>query len=222
MKFLSIFDVLGPNMIGPSSSHTAGAVSIGLMARKLLAEPVKSVKFILYGSFARTYRGHGTDKALLGGILGFDTNDERIRDAFGYAKEEKVTYSYVPDTESEAEYPNMTDIELEGVSGKRMTVRGVSVGGGKIKITGINGIQVEFTGEYSTLIVKQNDRPGVAAHITQCLSEQDVNIAFMRLFREEKGETAYTIVESDEKIPPSVLQSIRENEWVHEVLLIQI
>ena len=222
MNFLSIFDVIGPNMIGPSSSHTAGAVSIALMARKLFAEEIKSVTFTLYGSFAKTYQGHGTDRALLGGILGFATHDERIRDAFDHAKEMGVEFQYVIDDETVTNHPNTADIDIVGVSGRKMSIRGESIGGGKMKIVRIDGIDVEFTGEYSTLIVRQIDKPGVVAHITQALSEHNVNIAFMRLFREDKGATAYTVVESDEAIPESVLDKIRQNQNVSDLMLIQI
>lgn len=222
MNFLSIFDVIGPNMIGPSSSHTAGAVSIALMARKLFSEDIQKVTFTLYGSFAKTYRGHGTDRALLGGILGFATYDERIRDAFELAKEMGVAYEYIIDEQTVTNHPNTADIDLIGVTGRTMSIRGESIGGGKMKIVRIDGIDVEFTGEYSTLIVRQIDKPGVVAHITQALSEHNVNIAFMRLFREDKGATAYTVVESDEAIPETVLEQIRENKNVSDLMLIQI
>lgn len=222
MNFLSIFDVIGPNMIGPSSSHTAGAVSIALMAKKLFAEEIKEVIFTLYGSFAKTYRGHGTDRALLGGILGFATDDERIRDAFVHAEEMGVAYKFVIDEETHTNHPNTADIFLVGKTGRTLMVRGESVGGGKMKIVRIDQIDVEFTGEYSTLIVYQKDKPGVVAHITQVLSEHNVNIAFMRLFREARGANAYTVVESDEHIPEEVPEAIRTNENVSELRLIQV
>lgn len=222
MNFLSIFDVIGPNMIGPSSSHTAGAVSIALMAQKLFAEEIQKVTFTLYGSFAKTYQGHGTDRALLGGILGFATYDERIRDAFTYAQKANLIYQYVIDEETITNHPNTADIHLVGISGREMTIRGESIGGGKMKIVRIDHIDVEFTGEYSTLIVHQIDKPGVVAHITQALSEEQVNIAFMRLFRETKGAAAYTVVESDGTIPETVLNRIRENKNVSDLMLIQI
>ncbi len=222
MNFLSIFDVIGPNMIGPSSSHTAGAVSIALMARSLFSEEIKSVTFTLYGSFAKTYQGHGTDRALLGGILGFPTYDERIRDAFKHAKEMGVAYQFVIDDQTITNHPNTADIDLVGVSGRKMSIRGESIGGGKMKIVRIDGIDVEFTGEYSTLIVRQIDKPGVVAHITQALSDYNVNIAFMRLFREDKGAAAYTVVESDEAIPTEVLDRIRKNKHVSDLMLIQL
>lgn len=222
MNFLSIFDVIGPNMIGPSSSHTAGAVSMALLARKMCPSPICRVTFTLYGSFAKTYRGHGTDRALLGGILGFATDDARIRDSFSLAREASVEYEYIVDEETVTDHPNTADMDILCVDGYRLLVRGVSVGGGKVKIVRINQIDVEFTGEYSTLIVRQTDKPGVVAHITQCLSNYNVNIAFMRMFREDKGATAYTVVESDEPIPDSILQEMKENAYVHELMLIQI
>lgn len=221
MNFLSAFDVIGPIMVGPSSSHTAGAVSIGLLARKLCPEPIQKVRFTLYGSFARTYRGHGTDKALLGGILGFSTADLRIRDAFSHAAQKGVAYEYIINEEETPEHPNTADIEIHGANGYQVDVRGESIGGGKVRITRINGISVEFTGEYSTLIVRQTDKPGVITHISQCLSNQNVNIAFMRLFREEKGGTAYTIVESDERIPDGILTEMKQNRYIDRLILIQ-
>lgn len=222
MNFLSIFDVIGPNMIGPSSSHTAGAVSIALMARKMFPKPIQKVTFTLYGSFAKTYRGHGTDRALLGGILGFATDDERIRDAFAHAEAMGVEYHYIIDETTITNHPNTADIDIVGINGNTLSVRGESIGGGKMKIVRIDNIDVEFTGEYSTLIVHQQDKPGVVAHITQALSEQQVNIAFMRLFREKKGANAYTVVESDQNIPEEILDKIRTNPNVDNLMLIQL
>ena len=222
MEFLSIFDVIGPNMIGPSSSHTAGACSMGLLARKMCQVPIKSVVFTLYGSFAKTYEGHGTDRALLGGILGFATDDVRIRDSFDWAKKGGVAYEYVVDNGTTMPHPNTADMDIICEDDSKLFVRGVSIGGGRVKVTRINNIDVEFTGEYSTLIVQQLDTPGVVAHITNCLSHHDVNIAFMRLFREKKGACAFTIVESDEKIPKAILDEIKTNKHVQTLMLVQI
>lgn len=209
-------------MVGPSSSHTAGAASVALMARKLFRKEIKEVVFTLYGSFAKTYRGHGTDRALVGGIMGFETDDLRIRDSFRIAEENGLKYRFEKNTTEDEVHPNTVDIRMTGTDESVMTVRGVSVGGGKIKIVKMNGVDVEFTGEYSTLVVIQNDKPGVVAHITMCLSQVNANIAFMRLFREEKGARAYTIVESDEQIPEEVLAHIRKNPNVEDLILIQI
>ena len=222
MAFISLFEVIGPNMVGPSSSHTAGAVSMALLARKLFPAEIKKVECTLYGSFAKTYRGHGTDRALLGGIMGFETDDLRIRDSLSIAKERNLDYHFSIGQDTGEEHPNTADIDMTGVNGERLFVRGVSIGGGKVKIVRLNQIDVDFTGEYSTLIISQTDRPGVVAHITKVLSEREVNIAFMRLFREEKGAKAFTVVESDERIPDEVVEQIRENPLVSDVMLVQI
>ena len=222
MAFISLFEVIGPNMVGPSSSHTAGAASMALLARKLFPGEIKKVQFTLYGSFAKTYRGHGTDRALLGGIMGFETDDLRIRDSLQIAKERGLEYAFSIQEKMGDEHPNTADMDLTGTKGERLFVRGVSIGGGKVKIVRLNQIDVDFTGEYSTLIISQTDKPGVVAHITRVLSERNVNIAFMRLFREEKGAKAFTVVESDEKIPEEVVEQIRENPLVSDVMLVQI
>lgn len=222
MNYISIFDVIGPEMIGPSSSHTAGAAAMALLARKLFAKEPKAVTFTLYGSFSKTYHGHGTDKALLGGIQGFDPHDERIREAFRHADERGLQYQFIIDEEGDGGHPNTADILLTAEDGSQLFVRGWSIGGGKVKIVKIDNVDVEFTGEYSTLIVKQLDKPGVVAWLTSCLALQDVNIAFMRLFREAKGETAYTVIESDHKIPADVLDALSAHKHVLETTLIQI
>ena len=222
MSFISVFDVLGPNMIGPSSSHTAGAAAIAFLARKMLNGELVKADFTLYGSLARTYRGHGTDRALLGGIMGFSTDDRRIPDSFAIADEIGLSYSFTTnETETEV-HPNTVDIRMEDSLGHVLTVRGESIGGGKVRITRIDQVEVDFSGEYSTLIVVQQDKPGVVAHITRCLSEKNVNIAYMKLYREEKGSTAYSIVESDDKLPSEAVEQIRENKYVTDVMLIQL
>ena len=221
MSFISVFDVLGPNMIGPSSSHTAGAVLIANVAHKLLAQPLKKVDFTLYGSFAKTYHGHGTDRALLGGIMGFSTDDLCIRDSFRIANERGLAFSFTPNEVETDIHPNTVDIRMENAAGQTMVVRGESLGGGKVRIVRINGVEVDFTGAYSTVIVVQRDKPGVVAHITKVLSDNGVNIAFMRLFREAKGHTAYTIVESDGRLPEGVDVPLRNNPNVQDVMLLE-
>lgn len=218
MAFISVFDVLGPNMIGPSSSHTAGAEIIAYLAQKMIAPPLKRVDFTLYGSFAKTYHGHGTDRALLGGIMGFSADDTRIRDSFAIATERGLAYSFTPNETETDIYPNTVDIRMENEAGQVMTVRGESLGGGKVRIVGINGVAVDFSGEYNALIVVQR---GVVAHITKILSERGVNIAFMRLFREGKGHKAYTIVESDQHLPEGVAQLLLENPNINDVMIVQ-
>ena len=175
---------MGPNMIDPSSSHTAGAARIAYLAQKMINGPLAKVEFILYGSFARTYHGHGTDRALLGGIRGFSTDDMRIRNSFEIATENGLEYSFSPNEEETDIHPNTVDIIMTNTAGQEITIRGESLGGGKVHITQINHVEVDFTGEYSAIIVVQKDVPGVVAWITSCLSDRRVNIAFMRLFRE--------------------------------------
>ncbi len=220
MANISVFDVIGPHMVGPSSSHTAGACAIALLANKMLKGEVKKVKFTLYGSFARTYKGHGTDKALLGGILGFKTDDLRIRDAFKIAKEQNLEFEFIENHTGIENHPNTVDIDMENFRGYKLSLRGESIGGGKMRIASINNITVDFSGEYCSLIVKQNDKPGVAAHITKCLSDFDVNIAFMRLFRENKGKLAYTIVESDSDIDFDIECKLKEYKDIIDVTII--
>lgn len=221
MSFISVFDVLGPNMIGPSSSHTAGACVIAFLAQKMINGSLEKVEFTLYGSFAKTYRGHGTDRALLGGIMGFDTDDIRIRDSFQIAQERGLQYVFTTNEEETELHPNTVDIRMTNQEGQVMTVRGESLGGGKVRIVRINKVKVDFTGEYSAAIVIHQDKPGVVAHITKCLSDRDVNIAFMRLFREAKGYTAYTIVESDDRLPVDVAERLKENKNVQDVMIVQ-
>lgn len=222
MATISVFDVLGPNMIGPSSSHTAGAAVIAFLAQKMITPPLKKVDFTLYGSFAKTYRGHGTDRALLGGIMGFSTDDTRLRDSFRIAQERGLIYQFIPNETETDVHPNTVDIRMENAAGQVMTIRGESLGGGKVRIVRINSVKVDFTGEYSAVIVVHQDKPGVVAHITKVLSDHNVNIAFMRLFRESKGLTAYTIVESDDQLPEGISDSLWQNENIHDVMIVQL
>lgn len=222
MAIISAFDVLGPNMIGPSSSHTAGAVAISLLAQKMISGTITSVHFTLYGSFAKTHRGHGTDRALLGGIMGFQTDDERIRDSFTIAAKRGLDYTFSTNEIETDVHPNTVDIRMENEKQEVMTIRGESLGGGKVRISKINGVDVDFTGQYSAVIVVHKDRPGVIAHITKCLTDCNVNIAFLKLFREDKGATAYSIVESDEKLPLAVIDEINSNEHVYNTMLVQV
>ena len=218
---MNIFDIMGPIMVGPSSSHTAGAARIGFLTRRLLGSTPRRAELLLHGSFAATGTGHGTDRALVGGILGFSADDERIRDSFALAKQQGLEFRFIPDETETDVHPNTVEIRMENAAGRVMTVRGESLGGGKVRIVGINGVKVDFTGEYNALIVVQRDKPGVVAHITKILSDRDVNIAFMRLFREQKGHTAYTIVESDQRLPEGVDALLLENPNITDVMVVQ-
>ncbi len=214
MKQLSVFDIIGPNMIGPSSSHTAGAAKIAKMAYSLKPKNMTKVTFILYESFALTYRGHGTDRALLAGILGMNEDDENLKDAYDIADKAGLNYEFKVNTEEHTRHPNTVDIIMESADGNNTSIRGVSLGGGAIMIERINNIEVMFTGEYHTLIVNHQDKPGTAAHITNILGKWKINIAYMRIYREHKGTNASTIIEADEPICEDVLDEIEANSLV--------
>lgn len=222
MKELSVFDIIGPNMIGPSSSHTAGALRIALLTRKMIKGTICRVDFTLYGSFARTYRGHGTDKALVAGILGFSTEDYRIRDSFELADAAHITVAFHTDLVRTDVHPNTVVIAVETEDGEVTTVKGESIGGGAAVIREINGVEIALSGEYNTILVRQLDRPGVLAHITSCLSNYAINIAFMKLYREKKGERAYTIIETDESISEEVIDAIEAFEHIFSAIRIEL
>ena len=211
MAPIGIFDIIGPNMIGPSSSHTAGALRIAYLAGRLIPGGAKKVEFTLYGSFAHTYRGHGTDRALLAGIMGFGPEDLRIRDSFRIAQERGLEYRFHVDTVTTGLHPNTVGIALTGADGHTIHVTGVSVGGGSVRLRELDGVEIDLSGEYDTVVVKQYDKPGVVAYITKTLSDCGVNIAFMRLYRENRGKLAYTIVEADQPIKRETVHRIREH-----------
>ena len=186
-------------MTGPSSSHTAGAVRMAHIARHIAGMDVASVEFTLYGSFAETGKGHGTDKALIADILGMHTDDTRIRDAYRIAQESGVIVSFQYSDEP-VEHPNTAKMRIVGKNGTVTEVVGVSIGGGNIRITEINGMTVEISGEYPTLIVQHQDKPGVIAEVSHVLAQLQINIAYMSVFRHGKGEDAYMTIEADQNI----------------------
>lgn len=222
MKELSVFEIIGPNMIGPSSSHTAGALKIARVANKLAPDPILKVTFVLYGSFAKTYRGHGTDKALVAGLLGMNQEDERIKDAFHYAKEAGLDYIFEISQSSHYKHPNTVEIIMTDAEHNNLSITGSSIGGGSISIDEVNGMEVFFNGEYHTLFITHQDQPGLAAHITQCLNEYHINIAYMRVYREHKGKLAYTIIEADEPICREVIATIENNDAVQYAKMINL
>lgn len=220
MKELSVFDIIGPNMIGPSSSHTAGALKIAKVAHQLAPKRIEKVTFVLYGSFAKTYRGHGTDRALVAGLLGMSEEDERIKDAFTYAHEANLNYQFVVSESTSMKHPNTVDILMQDPEGNTISVTGSSIGGGTISIDKVNGMEVYFNGEYHTLLISHQDQPGIVAHITNCLGKWKINIAYMRVYRENKGMMASTIVEADEVICKEVISAITDHEAVQYARMI--
>lgn len=214
---MGIFDVVGPIMIGPSSSHTAGAARIGLMARNILKdEPVK-VQLTVYGSFAKTYKGHGTDKALVAGLLGFSADDVRLRDSFAIAARQGLQVELQRST-AETAHPNTVRIAMQGKQGCTMEVVGVSLGGGKIEIREINGAQVSLRGEEHTLITVHRDLPGIIAQATTILAIGHINVSNMRVFRSGKNAAAVMIVCTDSPVPADMVAMIRKIEAIESVV----
>lgn len=214
-----MFDIVGPVMIGPSSSHTAGAVRLGLMAGKILGEQPVKAEIKLHGSFAQTYRGHGTDRALIAGILGFQPDDERIRNSMDIARERGMDCSFSKVEIFEA-HPNTAIIELTGVSGRRTVVTGASIGGGNINILNIDGFEVNLSGQYPAMLVIHRDVPGVINKVTWALSRFEINIAFMRLSRKSRGEEALMLLETDENVPEEVVEECKQVHNVSDVFTV--
>ena len=193
-------------MIGPSSSHTAGAARIGRVARDLFGRQPKWVRIHLYGSFAETYRGHGTDVAIVGGLLDYDTHDERIKTAFEDAKEVGMHYEFIPE-EAHKEHPNTARLVMGDDNGE-MSVEGISIGGGKIEISEVNGFKLRLTGGMPAILVVHNDRTGCIANVANCLAMHNVNIGHMEVSRIERGHTALMVIEVDQNIDERILQQI--------------
>lgn len=222
MSDIGLFDVLGPWMIGPSSSHTAGACHMAYMAQKIFNDKIAKVKFVLYGSFADTYRGHGTDKALLGGIMGFKTYDPNIRNSFLIAKDRNVSFSFEEDHITKSAHPNTADITLTNPDGSHtLNITGVSVGGGKIRIVKLDSIDVNFSGEYPTIIIIQKYVPGVISYFTGILGDAHINIVNMSCYLDNSGETAYSVIETNQLISDEVIKDIELNKLILKTILIQ-
>ena len=209
-KEYSVFDIVGPRMIGPSSSHTAGAVRIAHVARHVAHYDVSEVTFTLYGSFAETGRGHGTDKALIAGVLGMNPDDVHIPDAYRIAREKGILVEVIFSDEP-VDQPNTARVHIVGKEGKTVDVVGVSVGGGNILITEINGLSVELTGEFPAVVIRHKDQPGVIAEISGELKNMEMNIVSMKVFRHKKGDDAFMITETDEKVTDEMADKLREN-----------
>ncbi len=197
---MNVFDIIGPVMIGPSSSHTAGAVRLGRIAAKLLGEKPVRAEIELCGSFARTYRGHGTDKALAAGIQGMGPDDGRIRNSLELAAASGLDISFRPASIPGA-HPNTARIALTGAEGGRVVLRGASVGGGSILVDQINGMDVAVTGQHDTLLVFHRDEPGTIAAVADLVARSGINIGNFRLSRPERGGAAVMTIEADGEIP---------------------
>lgn len=219
MANVGVFDILGPIMIGPSSSHTAGAARLGKVARSVANGSIKSVRFLLHGSFAKTYKGHGTDRALVAGILGMEPSDIRLRDSLDIAKEKGLEVEFVEADLGDV-HPNTVKFLIENEDEKVCEVMGSSIGGGSIKIIEVNGNNVEFTGDYPTLIISHRDVPGVVSKVTSILYFEGINIAFMQVFRDQKGKEANMVFEVDHKVNEDIITKIREVHSINRVISI--
>ena len=205
---MNLFDVIGPIMIGPSSSHTAGAVRLGRLALALLGEPVHEADIGLHGSFASTGRGHGTDRALVAGLMGWDTDDPRIPCSFDFAAKADLAFHFETLCLGDDAHTNTVVFALKGKSEGVLRLTGCSVGGGRIKITELNGFPLELTGEFSALITLHHDRPGVIHSVTGVLASRAVNVAEMRVSRRKKGSTAVMVIDVDGNVPKEVEDAV--------------
>ncbi|MFB5193414.1 L-serine ammonia-lyase, iron-sulfur-dependent subunit beta [Neobacillus sp. KR4-4] len=217
MKYRSAFEIIGPIMIGPSSSHTAGAVRIGRVARTLFECQPKRAVLSLYGSFAKTYKGHGTDLALVAGLLDFDTFDERIPEAMEIAEQLGMEVIF-QEEEAVTEHPNTVKINLFAED-KELEIIGISIGGGAIEITEINSFKLKLSGDPAILVI-HNDRFGVISSVTSIFSQNKINIGHMEVARKDKGDMAIMVIESDEKINNQLVSDLQKLDNVVSVIRI--
>ncbi|WP_100403079.1 L-serine ammonia-lyase, iron-sulfur-dependent subunit beta [Bacillus sp. FJAT-42315] len=206
MKYKSVFDIIGPIMIGPSSSHTAGAAKIGRLARTLFGREPKWAIISFYGSFAQTYKGHATDVAIIGGLLDFDTFDERIIDAIKIAESRGISIQFIEEMAVPA-HPNTAKVRIGDETGEIELV-GISIGGGKIEVTELNGFELKLSGQHPAILVVHNDRFGAIATVSNELAKHEINIGHMEVSRKAKGEMALMIIEVDQTIDDHVIQAI--------------
>jgi L-serine dehydratase len=217
---LNIFDIIGPVMIGPSSSHTAGAVRIGKVSRQILGENVARAEIGLAGSFARTGRGHGTDRALLAGLMDMDTDDDRIKDSFAAAQAQGLEYHF-SEVKIPHSHPNTVKLHLTGKNGKECAVQGSSIGGGNINITSVNEMETEFSGGSDTLIIAHKDMPGMIAAVTSLMAEHGVNIGNFKLNRPHKGFQAVMTVEIDGAMDQATIGKLRAMPHIDSVVYLR-
>lgn len=218
---MNIFDILGPVMVGPSSSHTAGAVRIGLMARKLFGRTPCRAKILMHGSFAATGVGHGTDKAIVAGLMGMQADDIRIPKSFELAEKEGMTYTF--DTINlRGAHPNTVLLILNSKEEKELRVQASSLGGGRIMMNRLNDMDVNCTCENPTLIVHNMDQPGYVADVASMLFQKSVNVANMSLYRNKRGGYAVMVIETDQKIPRESIEWLGQKEGILKVTYIDI
>ncbi len=217
---MDLFDLIGPVMIGPSSSHTAGAARIGLTARLLLGEDVAKAEIGFHGSFAKTYHGHGTDRAIVGGLMGMSVDDERLRNSMEIALQNGLTVSF-HQLVIRGAHPNTVRLSVTGVSGKMLEMEAASVGGGNIEIHKINGLGVNFTGKENTLIIHHADTPGAIAGVTGAIAQNNINIANLQAFRRKAGGDALIVLALDGVPDAETVEQIRQLGAVQSVTFLE-
>ncbi|MCM3627670.1 L-serine ammonia-lyase, iron-sulfur-dependent subunit beta [Paenibacillus glycanilyticus] len=220
MRFKHVFSIIGPVMVGPSSSHTAGAARIGRVSRQMLGCSPEEAVITLYGSFAETYSGHGTDLAIIGGLLDFDTDDARIPEAFAEAERLGMKYDIRVGT-GIMPHPNFAEITVKG-GGREATVQGASIGGGNIEIHSINGFDAGCTGNYPTLVIAHHDQVGVVAAITNTVSAAGLNIGFMNVARKARSGDAMTVIEGDRVPSGELVEALRRLTSIENVSIIDV
>ncbi|MEE1249902.1 MAG: L-serine ammonia-lyase, iron-sulfur-dependent subunit beta [Lachnospiraceae bacterium] len=218
---MNIMDIVGPVMVGPSSSHTAGAVKIGQISRKLLGEPVRQAEIYFHGSFLATGVGHGTDKALIAGLLGMAVDDINIPNSFEAAKEKNLSFSFQGIDLGDV-HPNTVKMNLTGKSGRKLEVVAASIGGGQIKICELDGLTANFCGDYPTLIVHNLDQPGHVTEVTSMLGHKSINIATMQLYRDSRGGNAVMVIECDQEVPRESIKWLEHLEGIKKVTYLSL
>lgn len=215
MKYNSVFDIIGPVMVGPSSSHTAGAARIGKAARNLFGKQPTWAKIHLYESFAKTYRGHGTDFALVGGLLGMETDDPQISKALQLAKEKGLEIEFIEDSAS-ANHPNTVRMII-GDDSEQQELMGISIGGGKVEITELNGFELRLSGNHPAILIMHNDRFGAIASVTKILAKYELNIGHMEVNRKDVGKEALMVIEVDQNVEDAILQELQAADHITSI-----
>ena len=212
----NIFDILGPVMVGPSRSHTAGAAGRGLFAWQIFGRQPRKATVYLHGSFAATGKGHGTDKALIAGLLGMTPDDMRIPESFEIAKEEGMEFA-IESKDIKGAHPNTAQIVMEADGIPSMKIQAHSIGGGRIKVCKLDGIDVNFSGESYTLIIRNVDEPGRIKDVSEALTEYQINIATMQVFRDKRGGSAVMVVETDQVVPQEAIDNLENKSGIIRV-----
>jgi len=218
---LTIFDIMGPIMVGPSSSHTAGAARIGLITRRLLGARPVSARLLLHGSFAATGAGHGTDKALVAGLLGMAPDDPDLPRSFALAEQAGMELT-IGTVSLRGAHPNTVLLQVAGPDGRTLEVNASSLGGGRVRVNAIDGLDASFTGDHPTLIIRNEDRPGAVAEVSAVLSRRGVNIAAMQLYRDMRGGLAVMVIESDQPIFSAAVEELRSCPGIVSVTYLEM